>query len=281
MASYSIVDYSSQDYAGLFSKSHIELRVTFSTGSPRTPVDVKNPEFVIKDSDGNIVPNVYILRPLQKIDSAEVGKYRVTFLTNNLYEGTYSVEFTGEYDGTTLKETGTFTLKTVLRTQYFIDLLRTSLGDKYNLNIPKRYLTFDPINHVWEDGELYQFLNLAIEDMNNAIPITPDEFNLETVPVLVFPIMGGQIYALNSVQAIETANFFDFGAGTIRVNLYKGDKYYNLANFISQRYLKPLQDWKKWYCMSRIQHRVVTMKRVPFRVLRPLSTVYHYHSMSF
>ena len=87
-------------------------------------------------------------------------------------------------------------------------MLRTALGDINNSALPRKYLPFPYQNKVFQDGELYNFINLACSDLNNALPITPNEFTPQTVPVLSFPILGGQIYALSAITALETANFF-------------------------------------------------------------------------
>jgi hypothetical protein len=228
---------------------------------------------------GSVVTPTYILKYLQPLDNQAVGNYHATFLTEGLSEGEYTITLSGTYGATTLTDTATLKLKSVLQTEYLIDLVRISLGDYRNLAIPRKYVTFPSDNRVWADGELYNFLLCAVNDVNNAVPITPDEFTTESCPITSLIVMGAQIYALNAVSAIETANFFDFSAGTTRVSMYKGDKYYQLASFIEKNYLSRIQAWKKYWSWQRVNSRVLNMSKTPTRISRPISDNLFYSSL--
>jgi len=262
---YQIVDYSKQTTGIAYEESHVTLYCQFLVDN--TPVYVENPTFELR-YNSNPVSNLYLLTPLHRSEDKE-GYYKVTFLTNGLQEGDYEVYFSGIYEGNLLEITGNLTLKKTPRVQYLIDMLHTSLGATYDLKVPKQYLIYDPNKHFWEDGKLYSFLQLALQDIN-AMPPLSTGFTLEDVPITNYLIMGAQIYAIMSIVAMEIGAYFDVSV-PIRINLYKGDKWENLARFYENRYLENLRKWKRYYTFITTRPGAITSLRIPYRVLRPLT----------
>ena len=263
---YQIVDYSKQTTGIAYEESHVTLYCQFLVDN--TPVYVENPTFELR-YNSNPVSNLYLLTSLHRSEDKE-GYYKVTFLTNGLQEGDYEVYFSGIYEGNLLEITGSLTLKKTPRVQYLIDMLHTSLGATYDLKVPKQYLIYDPNKHFWEDGKLYSFLQLALKDIN-AMPPLSTGFTLEDVPITNYLIMGAQIYAIMSIVAMEIGAYFDVSV-PIRINLYKGDKWENLARFYENRYLENLRKWKRYYTFITTRPGAITSLRIPYRVLRPLCT---------
>lgn len=277
---YEIFDISADPNAESFlsQENHVTCYCDFAVSG--TPVWVTSPSFKLLGplpSSGDATPT--LLRPLQRVDTGEVGVYITTFLTNGIKEGNYTVQFTGNYGSTPLTTLGSMSMRPGDRTQAVIDNLRVALSDKYNSWIPNQYLTFDPQKHRWEDYELYAALKRAVDDINNAIPPTPENFTIGDCPALSLMMLGGQMYALLAKGILEASNFFDITL-PVRVTLYKGDKYRDFASFIAQNYYQTLIMWKKGWVIATMRPKIVTMLRVPMRVLRPLSDNLFFHSVA-
>lgn len=272
---YQVIDYNSETTGLVHENSHITLYVTYKHNN--TPVWVSNPSFSLKRG-GVAVSLLYLLRPIQRSERGNTGEYLVTFLSNGLSSGTYTANFKGTYDGHELSGGGTFELKETIRAQWFIDSLKTALGTTYGLQVPSQYVMFDPKKHFWEDGKLYNFLQFALNDINQTPPLMDTDLTLDSVPVTGLLLLGSEIYALSSISAFEIGQFFDINV-PMRVNLYKGDKYPALMREIKDRYTEPLKKWKYAYNMSNLQSIGIAQTRIPYRVLRPLSQVLHYSSL--
>lgn len=263
---YQVIDYSQETTGIVHENSHITLYVTYKYNN--TPVWVSNPSFSLKRG-GTAVSLLYLLRPIQKSERGNIGEYIVTFLSNGLSSGTYTANFTGKYNTHNLTGGGSFELKETIRAQWFIDSLKTALGTTYGLQVPSQYVMFDPKKHFWEDGKLYNFLQLALNDTNQTPPLMDTDFTLDSVPITGILLLGAEIYALSSISAFEIGQFFDINV-PMRVNLYKGDKYQSLMRDIKDRYTDPLKKWKYSYNMSNLQVVGISQTRIPYRVLRPL-----------
>lgn len=261
--------------------SHITIRGTFVKDG--AAVDVSSPSFTLwKDGSQVTIPSENVLLPIQKEYPADdedgVGKYITTFLSNGLSAGEYTVKFTGTYDGDQIEMTGTLTLAEVNRTQWFIDALRAQLADKWIFEVPHNYL-LHPNHYYWEDGELYAHLKRAVDDVNMADPVTPNQFELSNVPCASFVLLGGQFYALTSKAIKEAVNFYDTNF-EVRVTVNKQDRFMTLLNFFNQIYMSGLARWKKNYMFNEGDIlKAVRGTRVPSVVLRPLAMDTGYHSI--
>jgi hypothetical protein len=273
--SYTIIKTDQQLKTLIYDDSHITIYCTYEFGN--TPVDVVNPVFKLTRG-GVEVSDVRLLKHLQKDNKEQVGKYIVTFLSNDLDEATYLAEFTGTYNGNNISVKETLELKEIDRVQHLIELLRSLLNGRYNLDVPHRYLTFDPTIKQWEDGELHTCLKMACYRINDVTPST--DFNLDSIPCINYLMLGAQIYALTEVDVLEELNFFGITV-PVKVDLYKGDKLRALASFIQTQFEKPLELWKDEWYLNNTNIQAVTMHRTPIRLLRPISDQIYLHSVAW
>mgnify|MGYP001774099712 CR=1 FL=1 len=164
--------------------------------------------------------------------------------------------------------------------QWYIDELRVALGDDISLSkyIPTRFYIRDPNVKMWEDEELYKFLQLALLDINNAHPVNI-RFSLTnpTLPVN-FLIYGAMIRALTAAGLIEVYNWYDISSGPVKVSLYKGDKLKDFANWLNTFYIEPLSKFKISYAYYTAPTKIMVLTKMPFRVIRPLTMLYGYHN---
>jgi len=266
----------------LFDSSHITIYCNFDING--TPTDVIDPEFHLyagTSSGDPEVTEISVLKPVQKDPGQLTGRYVVTFLSNRISAGTYFAVFKGTVDDEEVVVTNELTFNTVSRTQSLIEMLLGSLKGKYNLIVPNNYLAFDPRARQWTDGECYDCLSRAVQDVNTVPPILNTIYTLESCPCTNFMILGAQIYALLAVSALEAVNYFDIST-PIRVSMYRGDKVQSVASFIKDMYQEPLRRWKdqQWLNQSDMELALV-MNRVPLRIVRPISEELWMHSLSW
>jgi hypothetical protein len=207
------------------------------------------------DTDNIAIANIHVSSIIGKIDTTEITNVISVLLTVG----------------------GDMNLFYVPRIQWFIDTLKSQLGGFAN-QVPREYLLFDPTEVYWEDGRLLQYLQMAVDQLNMAAPPTPSFFTLDNVPVPSLVLLGAELFALASISCLEIASFFDINV-PMRVNLYKGDKYKDLASFIGLQYSQNMLEWKKQYIYGMLEPIVITMDRLPLRVIRPVSLNLHYSSL--
>lgn len=276
---YQIIDTATDLNKYIYDDSHVTLYATFMYSG--TPVDVTNPSFTLKDNDTGQPVSVTLLKPLQKDTDTQnvVGKYIVTFLTTGLSAGKYDAEFSGTYNAQDVNASSTVDLFEQPRTQYLIDLLRGSLGGKYNIHVPRQFMTFDPIANQWSDGALYQALERSLNAINCIPPIT--DFNYDSIPCVNYLIIGAQIYALTDITTLEDVNYFDITI-PVKVTLYRGEKFKALLQFLKDQFQQPVFLWKQhWWFENESDSIAVVMKRVPIRLLRPVSDNLFFHSLAY
>lgn len=267
----------------IYDDSHVAVYVTFKSGT--TPVDVTNPSFEVRDGSGNLMP-ITVLKPIQKDtefnekhNTQEVGRYLITFLSRGLTAGDYIASFSGTFQSATVSGSTILTLFEQPRTQYLIDLLRGSLSGKYNTEVPRNYFTFDPTKKQWRDGELYQSLFRSLNAINTMPPIT--NFTFDDIPCINSLILGGELYAVTDLAILEDTNYFDITI-PVKVILYKGDKMKDLARFLKEQWQDPLKEWKfNWFLENESAPQGVVMKRVPIRLVRPVSDSLFFHSLAW
>jgi len=279
---YEIIDTTQVNKSLIYDESHITIYCTFTDNG--VPIDVNNATFTLKKNGVDVSLSDYqILRPLQKDNVEETGKYIVTFLSKGLSAGEYTAECSGEKPGGgSVVVTTTLTLFEIPRVQYLIDMLRSILGGKYNLDIPDKYLLFDPRKKKrWEDGLLWKILNYTVERINCYNP--PTEWTLDDIPCTGHLMMGAQLYALTPITVIEDVNFFDITI-PYKVNIYKGDKFKELMRIFRDQFEGPLLEWKMNYYLNNMLGDgavAVTMQRVPVRLLRPISDQLYFHTIGW
>jgi len=268
--SYIIHDTRINEIAQYAVDQHVEVIVEFKYNG--TPVDVENPEFTVT-KNGNPV-TLYVLKPLQKTDPPEPGKYHTTFLTTGLQAGSYVFEAKGTYQGQDITVNGRFELREVPRVQWFIDTLRTYLSDRANIEVPWEFITRDPTKTEWRDGQLYDYLQMAVSEIN-AMPPATTHFTLENIPASAVVLKGAMLYALFGKDVMEVHNYFDYST-PVRVSLYRGREYARLWQYMDKAFYQPAMQFKKsWVLNSTAPHGIV-WPRIAFRVMRPLSMVLHF-----
>jgi hypothetical protein len=154
-----------------------------------------------------------------------------------------------------------------------------SLGDYVMINkfLPNRNYIKPAEVDVWKDEELYTFLNLALQDINNAAPPTIRfHFADAYLPVNLL-IYGAMVRALLAAGLLEVYNFYDTNA-PIRVTVYKGDKLKDFANWVNSMYLDPLKEWKRNFAYYTARPKIMVLTKMPFRVIRPLNMLFGYHN---
>ena len=264
----------------IYDDTHITLYVTFTYNS--VPVDVSSPSFILKNSQGQSVgAGIKLLKPLQKDPNVSntIGKYIVTFLSSGLTSGNYTAEFTGTYETHPISSTTALTLFEQPREQYLIDLLRGSIGGKYNAEVPNQYYTIDPSVQQWSDGRLYIALLRSLNAINSIPPGT--EFTFDDIPCINYLIVGGQLYALTALATLEDTNYYDITI-PVKVTFYKGDKLRALAQFIRDEFQQPVKEWKHhWWMENEAESYSVIMKRTPVRLTRPVSDNLFFHSVAW
>ncbi len=267
----------------LYSDSHITLLCVFKDQNG-VPIDVINPTFQIYkgeqiDPEKEVTTKVQILKPLQKSPEDLIGHYVVTFLTKELEPGRYLLVCKGyDQNNNEIILQAITDLFEISRTQWLIEMVLSGLKGKYNLLIPNHYLTFDPRKRPWTDGEIYDALIRSLNDINLTPPILDYYFDLETCPATNLLILGGQLYSLIAIDALEGINFFDIST-PIHITFYKGDKIRGVYTFIKDMYYTPLREWKQNYWFNTIQERALVMRRVPIRIVRPISDELFFHRL--
>lgn len=260
----------------IYDDQHVTIFCLFTVGDNNTPVDVDNPTFRIYKEQTEVP--IQLLRPLQKDNRLEQGKYIVTFLSSNLQPDIYTCEFSGKYNNTEIKIEKTIELREVPRLQNFIEMLRGLMMAKYNLDVPRMYMTFDPTKKQWEDYDLYVALVQSLNVINEINPVT--DWKFEDIPCPGLLMLGAQIYALTEVRTLEELNYFDITVPT-KVSFYRGDKLANLANFIMTQFTNNVKDYKMNYYLDETEPVAVVMRRIPTRILRPISDNLHFHSLAY
>jgi len=270
---YVIHDVSERQWCQYFKDQHVEVIVEFKFNN--IPVDVDNPSFEIY-KNGQLIQDFYILKPLTKTDPPVIGKYHATFLTTGLEKGDYTFKAKGVYQGTNLLVEGSFTLVEVPRRQWYIDTLRGILADKYQIEVPWEFWTHDPTKKEWRDGQLNDYLEMAVRFINILPPATV-HWQLETIPCSSLVLLGAQIYALLSKDIMEVHNYFDYRT-PVSVSLFRGREYRAIYQWIERSFTDPAKFFKKSWVLNTIRPRAIVFPRIAFRVLRPLSMVLHFTS---
>lgn len=273
---YQVIDYS--DTIGeevAFEESHVSLYCQFNVSSAGCWADSVSFEL---SGAGGVVTDLYLLRNTEPSERDTTGEYLTTFLTNGLDEGNYKAIWTFKYNDVDTILEGEFELIETKREQYFIDQLKTMIGKNFGADIPTRYLMFDPTKQKWTDGELYMALKMALSDLNIIPPILDNIWSLANVPVEALLLRGAQFYALMSITNFEIAQKFSVSV-PLNVDLYKGTEYMNMMKYMWDQFVKPCELWKKNYALLHVKPIMIRRLRIPYRVLRPLSMVLHFHSL--
>lgn len=128
-------------------------------------------------------------------------------------------------------------------------MLRDANPDRnYKFRPPAHEETIDQFSkvfgYIWEDEELVQFLEFALDMIIAAPPRTP--FNSLDHMMQMRPewrtllLVGAEIWAVNALQANWIADEFDYSIGGVSLNLDKSSKYESLKQGASDQFDKQL-----------------------------------------
>ena len=268
----------------IYSDSHISIRCTFEDGG--TPVDISSPTFRLYQGtvtgDPEVTSEVTFLKSAQKDETGQAGHYIVTFLSENLRAGTYLGVFTGTSGTEEIVNSSILTLESINRVQFMINMIRSSLKGRYNLLVPNNLMTIDARSRTWEDGEVYDCLYRSVQDLNTVPPLLDVVFTVQNYPEIAnnFVVMGAQIYALLMAGGLEAQNYFQANT-PINLNLFRGDKFLELMRACREMYLEPMKAWKLQFWFDNIEEQLLVMRRVPIRVVRPMSDEVGFHRISY
>ena len=142
-------------------------------------------------------------------------------------------------------------------TQHQVQLiynLRTMLRDanpdrNYHFRPPTHEETIDQFSkvfgYIWEDIELVQFLDFALDMIIAAPPRTPfntvDHMMMQRPEWRTLLLVGAEIWAINALQANWIEDEFDYSIGGVSLNLDKSSKYDTLKQGASDQFDKQLE----------------------------------------
>lgn len=128
-------------------------------------------------------------------------------------------------------------------------LLRDQNPDKfYKFRPPAHEETIKQFNrvfgHIWEDEELYEYLETALDMISAAPPATPfasvDQLVTYKKNWSTLLLTGAMIYALQALQINWTADEFDYSIGGVSLAIDKSSKYDTLKSGASEQFDKQL-----------------------------------------
>lgn len=240
----------------------------FLTNSSGHPVNAAEISYAIYDNTTN---QEVLVGPLRRIPvNASIGEYFVSLiipLDANL--GDYRVRWSmREMVGGPLQSVvQPFTVqdREVAMPSYFstyqlelIRSLRTALRDNnpdrnYKFRPPAHEETVDQFSkvfgYIWEDDELAQYLDFALDMISASPPRTPfnnvDHLMQTRREWKSLLLWGAQIWAINALQANWIADEFDYSIGGVSLNLEKSSKYESLKQGASDQFDKQLERAKQ------------------------------------
>jgi len=256
----------------------------YTTARVKVNGKVISANFSVESYDGQSLP-VYFHKPPEinyPVDGYVECAFdpSLTVKTPGEYKLIFRVEYlapNGETKIDTLIQKVDFRPQSII--QWYISELRVALGDDMSINkfLPQRFYIRPKDVNLWEDEELKRFLDIALQDINNASPPTLRfTYNDPYLPVN-FLIYGAMVRALMAAGLIEVYNWYETNA-PIRVVLYKGDKLKDFANWVQSMYLDPLKEWKRHFAYYTARPKVMVLTKMPFRVIRPLNMLFGYHN---
>ena len=129
-------------------------------------------------------------------------------------------------------------------------MLRDANPDRnYKFRPPAHEETIDQFSkvfgYIWEDIELVQFLEFALDSVIAAPPRTPfnslDHMMQSRPEWRTLLLWGSQVLAVNALQANWIADEFDYSIGGVSLNLDKSSKYESLKQGASDQFDKQLE----------------------------------------
>lgn len=182
---------------------------------------------------------------------ANIGDYRVRWTMREMVGGPLQSvvqEFSVQDREVTTPSFFTAAQLQLLQNLRFV--LRDANPDRnYKFRPPAHEETIDQFSkvfgYIWEDIELVQFLEFALDSIIAAPPRTPfnslDHMMQSRPEWRSLLLWGAQVFAVNALQANWIADEFDYSIGGVSLNLDKSSKYESLKQGASDQFDKQLE----------------------------------------
>lgn len=143
-----------------------------------------------------------------------------------------------------------------------VDRLRRQLGD----NHPDQYL-FAAKREIWEDSELYWFLEDELDNINVETPHT--EWNLWNMPdrIIGLLLQGAKIIALMNKVIKENNEFMQYSDNGLALTMNKNQQYLSSMQAIFSAHEQRRKHIKQTFRPAFVG---IGKQRIPFNMARPL-----------
>lgn len=254
----------------IFLNRYCTIVTTFKDNTASAPVSVVRPTLSVT-KDGNPV-TLQIMKPLSPTGATE-GQYSASFLSDNLTEGIYKIKATGYYPDNTaevnlLSQEDEIQIMNVDNIQSMINMLRVQLHD----HLPKLYIIDDPEKFRWEDGELFQCLERAVDFWNETPPISSlnSSYSLDTFPHPDVMLWMGEFYALNMKGLLEIFNTMSYN-DDISFTIDRFPKIQQKMQMLLNTAVQRIKEMKKDSTWRRSKPLGIRSTKLPLRAIQGLS----------
>lgn len=182
---------------------------------------------------------------------ANIGEYRVRWTMREVVGGPLqSVVQEFNIQDREVATPSFFTAAQLQLLQNLRFMLRDANPDRnYKFRPPAHEETIDQFSkvfgYIWEDIELIQFLEFALDSVIAAPPRTPfnslDHMMQQRPEWRTLLLWGAQVLAVNALQANWIADEFDYSIGGVSLNLDKSSKYESLKQGAVDQFDKQLE----------------------------------------
>lgn len=182
---------------------------------------------------------------------ANIGDYRVRWAMREMVGGPLqSVVQEFSIQDREVATPSFFTSTQLMLLQNLRYMLRDANPDRnYKFRPPAHEETIDQFSkvfgYIWEDIELVQFLDFALDSIIATPPRTPfnslDHMMQQRPEWRTLLLWGAEIFAVNALQANWIADEFDYSIGGVSLNLDKSSKYESLKQGAVDQFDKQLE----------------------------------------
>lgn len=241
-------------------RSDLNIFLTNSSGSPTNAAEINYAIYdfttgkeVLVGPQRRIPVNAsvgeYFVSLVIPLD-ANIGDYRVRWTMREMVGG--PLQSVVQEFGIQDREVAAPTYFSAAQLQLLMNLrfvLRDANPDRnYKFRPPAHEETVDQFSkvfgYIWEDIELIQFLEFALDTIIAAPPRTPfnslDHMMQNRPEWRSLLLWGAQIFAVNALQANWIADEFDYSIGGVSLNLDKSSKYESLKQGAADQFDKQL-----------------------------------------
>jgi hypothetical protein len=254
-----------------FLGEYCELKVIFKEKKTNAPVQVVNPQFIIKKDNNPITLRTLV--PLSPT-GIKTGEYKTSFLSTGLTTGIHDLTFTGFYpdekaEKNRIEITSSFQIFEVDGVQTLLMMLRTQLHD----HRPKLYWLDATDEYKWEDKDLYNALQFSVNAWNSTPPVSYQNSlaTIDSHPFVGMLLQGAEYFAIQQKYVIENWNKLSYSDDTT-LNIDRTGGLMQLLQTLQQTWLENMKLTKKDYVL-RVQGVPKGIKsiRIPTRALMNLS----------